>query len=227
MKKQVQLTIIISLLALISNFGFSQVFKGEILGGFNLSQVDGDETAGFRKMGLNGGVGVVAPLYKNWSLSLETIYSQKGSKLKPNSYDSLDGSYKLYLNYVEVPFMVQYTDKDVVSAGAGFSWGRLVSIDEFKDGYRVDSVTLQSGVFDRNDWMAFGDVKLRVYKNLHVNLRYSYSLDGIAARTVIDSQGGKPVLRHFKNNLWTVRLVYRINEKRPDKSSRKKVQTYD
>jgi len=222
MKKQVQLTIFICLLTLVSNFGYSQVFKGEVLGGFNLSQVDGDETAGFKKMGLNGGVGVVAPIYKNWSLSLETIYSQKGSKQKPQSYDSLDGSYKLYLDYVEVPFMIQYTDKDIVSAGAGFSWGRLVNIEEFKDGYRVDSVTLQSGVFDRDDWMVFGDVKVRLYKNLLMNLRYSYSIDKIATRTVIDSQTGKPNERYFKNNLWTVRLVYRINEKRPDKSARKK-----
>jgi hypothetical protein len=204
-------------LMLFNSNSYSQIFKGEVLGGMNLSQVDGDETFGFKKIGFNGGVGVVAPIYKNWSLSLETIYSQKGSKQKPQYNDSLDGSYSLKLDYAEVPFMIQYTDKENVSAGLGVSWGRLVNVEEFRNGYRVDSVTLQSGVFDRNDWMAFGDVRIRVYKNLIMNLRYSYSMDKIATRTVIDSQGGQPVKRDFYNNVWSFRLIYMINEKRSEK----------
>jgi hypothetical protein len=206
------------LLLFISHNSFAQMFKGQVLGGMNISQVDGDEAFGFKKIGLNTGVGVIAPVYKNWALSLETIYTQKGSKQKAQFYDSLDGSYKLYLNYVEVPFMISYTDKEIVSAGAGLSWGRLVSVDEYRDGYRVDSVTLESGVFDRDDWMAFGDIRVRVYKNLLMNLRYSYSIDKIATRTIIDSETGKPNERDFHNNLWTLRLVYMINEKRSDKT---------
>jgi len=220
-KQTTRLLFIISLI-LAARIGFSQVFKGEVIGGFNLSQVDGDEVFGFTKPGFQAGVGVVTPLYKNWSVSLETIYNQKGSKLKPQYNDSLDGSYKLFLNYVEVPLMIQYTDKDVVSAGAGISWGRLVHVEEYRDGYPVDSVTLESGVFDRDDWMAFGDVRVRVYKNLIMNLRYSYSINKIAERTVIDSETGKPNERPFYNNLWTIRLVYMINEKRADKSARPK-----
>jgi len=223
MKRQVQQTIIIIVMTLVSNIGYSQIFKGEVIGGFNLSKVNGDETDGFKKLGLNGGVGIVAPIYKNWSLSLETIYSQKGSKLRPQYNDSLDGSYSLKLDYVEVPFMIQYTDKDNVSAGVGVSWGRLVNVDEFKNGYRIDSVTLQSGVFDRDDWSAFGDVRVRVYKNLIMNLRYTHSFDKIATRTLIDSQGGKPNERDFYNVLFSFRLIYMINEKSPDKSASKKV----
>ncbi len=201
---------------------YSQIFKGEIIGGFNKSQVDGDEAFGFKKYGLVGGVGVVAPIIKNWSLSLETLYSQKGSKLKPKFNDSLDGSYNLKLNYAEVPFMIQYTDRDIVSAGLGVSWNRLVYVEESRNGYNVDTVSLLSGVFDRDDWLAFGDVRVRVYKNLFLNARYSYSLKGIATRTVTDSQTGKPNERDFYNNLWSFRLIYMINEKRPDVIGRKK-----
>lgn len=218
MQNPIKFIFITCLLIVINSIGYAQIFKGEVIGGFNLSQVDGDETFGFRKLGWHGGVGIVAPVYKNWSLSLETLYTQKGSKLRPQFNDSLDGSYRLYLNYVEVPFMIQYTDKNIVSAGAGVSWGRLVGVDEFRNGYRVDSVTLQSGVFDRDDWMAFGDVRVRVYKNLIMNLRYSYSLDKIATRLIVDSETGRPNERDFKNNLWTLRLVYMINEKHSEKS---------
>jgi hypothetical protein len=223
MKKQSTLVIIIFILTLLNSIGYSQIFKGEVIGGFNLSKVNGDETDGFKKIGLNAGVGVVAPIYKNWSLSLETIYSQKGSKLKPQFNDSLDGSYSLKLDYAEVPFMIQYTDKDNVSAGVGVSWGRLVNIAEYKDGYRVDSVTLESGVFDRDDWSAFGDVRVRVYKNLLMNLRYEHSINKIATRTMIDSQGGKPNKRDFYNVLWSFRLIYMINEKRSDKNAPKAI----
>jgi hypothetical protein len=200
---------------------YSQVFKGEVIGGTNLSQVDGDEAYGFKKLGFVGGVGVVAPVYKNWSLSLETLYSQKGSKLPPQFNDSLDGSYKLKLDYVEVPFMVQYTDHDVVSAGLGVSWNRLVKVEEFRNGYQVDSVSVLTNVFDRDDWMAFGDVRVRVYKGLILNARYSYSLKKIATRTVIDSETGKPNERDWYNNVWSFRLIYMINEKRADKAPRK------
>ncbi|MEI6060591.1 MAG: outer membrane beta-barrel protein [Bacteroidota bacterium] len=222
MKKHVFLIFFLMPMMLVSLTGFAQLFKGEIIGGSNKSQVDGDEAYGFKKYGLVGGVGVVAPFYGNWSFSLETLYSQRGSKLKPQYNDSLDGSYRLKLDYAEVPFMIQYTDHDVVSAGLGVSWSRLVNVDEFKNGFRVDSVTLLSKVFDRNDWMAFGDLRVRVYKNLILNARYSYSLQKIATRTVNDSETGKPNVRDFYNNLWSFRLIYMINEKRPDKTGQKK-----
>ena len=208
-------------ISLVSAKGFSQMFKGEIMAGTNLSQVDGDEAYGFKKLGLVAGVGVVAPLYKNLSLSLETQYSQKGSKLPPQFNDSLDGSYHLKLNYVEVPFMVQYTDRDIVSAGLGVSWGRLVNVEEFRDGYQVDSVSVGSNVFDHDDWMGFGDIRVRLYKGLILNARYSYSLNKIATRTVIDSETGKPNVRDWYNNVWSFRLIYMINEKRPEKAPRK------
>lgn len=219
MKKLLPFILLLGI-SLVANLGYSQMFKGEVIAGTNLSQVDGDEAFGYKKLGLVGGVGVVAPIYKNWSLSLETQYAQKGSKLRPQFSDSLDGSYLLKLDYVEVPFMVQYTDRDIVSAGLGVSWGRLVKAEEFRDGYQVDSVSVLTNVFDRDDWMAFGDVRVRLYKGLILNARYSYSLNKIATRTVIDSETGKPNERNWYNNVWSFRLIYMINEKRPEKAPR-------
>jgi len=227
MKNVLQYIILGLLLVLFNSSGFSQLFKGEIIGGINRSQVDGDFQYRFKKTGLEGGVGVVAPIYKNWSLSLETLYSQKGSKQKRMYDDSLDGSYKLKLNYVSVPFMIQYTDRDVVSAGVGVSYNRLVFAEEYKDGYKVDSVSILSNVFDRDDWQAFGDVRVRLYNNLILNARYSYSLDKFATRMMINPENGRPEERDFYNNLWTFRLIYMINEKRPEKIERKKTTNSD
>lgn len=201
----------------------AQRFKADIIGGLNKSQVDGDETAGFRKIGLNTGAGVTIPVYGNWNIGLETIFSQEGSRLKPQFNDSLDGSYKLLLNYVRVPLKIQYVDKNLVSGGAGISWGRLVKIEEFKDGYRVDSVTLLDGPFSRDDWQVFADVNVRVYKTFKVNLRYSYSVKKIAHRLVQDSEYGEMNMRKFYNNLWAIRLIYTINEAAPDKQKLDKI----
>jgi len=227
MKNVLQYIILGLFLVLFNSLGFSQLFKGEIIGGINRSQVDGDFQYRFKKTGLEGGVGVVAPIYKNWSLSLETLYSQKGSKQKRMYDDSLDGSYKLKLNYVSVPFMIQYTDRDVVSAGVGVSYNRLVFAEEYKDGYKVDSVSILSNVFDRDDWQAFGDVRVRLYNNLILNARYSYSLDKFATRMMINPENGRPEERDFYNNLWTFRLIYMINEKRTEKIERKKTTNSD
>jgi len=198
----------------------AQAFKAEIIGGFNMSQVDGDETAGFRKLGLNTGLGVVLPLDKNWSLSFETLYNQKGSRLGRQYNDSLDGSYLLRMNYAEVPFMVRYTDRDFMTAGLGVSWGRLVSVQEWKNGYRVDSVTLLNGPFSRNDYQVFGDFRFRIYKNLKINARYGYSLHKLATRNIRDSKTGRMNERDFYHNIWTIRLIYTINESAPEKKKK-------
>ncbi len=216
--KLIRLSILFSLISAIGVQKVNaQAFKAEIIGGTNISQVDGDEVFGFLKYGVNMGLGVVMPIHKNWSLSFETLYTQKGSRLGKVYSDSLDGSYKLHLNYAEVPFLIQYTDRDRASAGIGFSWGRLVAVNEWKNGYRVDSVTLLDGPFSRNDWQILADLRLKLYKNLRLNARYAYSMKKIATRNVRDSMSGVMNVRDFYNNLWSIRLIYTINESEPDK----------
>lgn len=221
--RNIQLILLILFLGM-TGLVSAQRIKAELIGGFNKSQVDGDETAGFRKYGFNAGPGVVVPIKGNWSLSLETLYSQEGSRLGKQINDSLDGSYKLRMNYARVPFMLQYTDKEQVSGGLGLSYGRLVFVDEYKNGYRVDSVTLLDGPFDLNDWQFFADIKIRVYRNLKFNMRYSYSIDKIATREVIDSMSGKPNFRDFYHNLWSFRLIWMLNEAPPDKQKKRVAQ---
>lgn len=215
MKQTILLTILLSTLVFCQSY--AQRFKADVIAGFNASQVDGDETAGFNKLGLNTGAGVTIPLYRNWGIGLETIFSQEGSRLRPQFNDSLDGSYKLLMNYVRVPLRIQYVDKNLVSGGAGVSWGRLVKIEEFRDGFPVDSVTLLDGPFKRDDWQLFADFSIRVYKTFKVNLRYSYSLTKIAHRLVQDSETGNMNMRKFYHNLWAIRLIYTINEAAPEK----------
>jgi hypothetical protein len=221
-KGKIFLLSIIVVLSATADIHAQAFFKAEAIFGGNLSQVDGDETAGFRKLGLNTGLGIVLPFNKNWAFSFETLYSQKGSRQGKMYYDSLDGSYKLKLHYAEVPMMIQYTDREFMTAALGLSWGRLVMVDEWKNGYKVDSVTLKGGPFSKDDFEAFFDIRFRLYGNLKINARYSYTLPftPIATRNIRDSQTGRMNIRDFYNNYWSVRLVYMINESPPDKKKK-------
>ncbi len=209
-----------------------QRIKGQIIAGMNLSQVDGDEIYGFDKVGMNMGVGAMVPLGKNFSFSLETLFSQKGS-YQGNQYEDVvvdtatgqviatyNGMYKLKMDYVEVPFLIQYTDKEIITAGVGFSYGRLVNIKEYEHDTLNVFTTLNSGVYDRNDYNVLVDLQMRIHRKIprwKFNVRYAYSISKIRTRDfyTVPPPGQLYVTRDQYNNLFSIRLIYVFNEKPP------------
>lgn len=91
--------------------------------GYNASQIDGDNIAGFYKAGLSAGVGVFTMLdaRERFSLSMEILYDQKGSRVRPG-VQPLD---RVTLDYVTVPLQFNYHDQDRMIFGAGISFGSL------------------------------------------------------------------------------------------------------
>jgi hypothetical protein len=197
-------------------YSTAQVFKAAVIGGFNLSQVDGDEVYGFHKAGLNAGAAVIWPFSNRFELTIETIYSQKGSYQKPQYADSLSAEYKLKLRYLEVPILFHYNDKGIISFGLGLSWGRLIGVEEYEHGNRVTTTTLLNGPYNLNDFDAMADVRFPIWKRLKGNVRYTYSLAPIRTRE-FHPPGNDPWTRYQYNNFWTVRLIYVINEKQSDR----------
>ena len=185
----------------------AQSIQGGLIAGFNASQVDGDEVYGFHKYGLNVGALGIVPFKKNFSFSLETLYNQKGSFEPRHSTDSINGSYKLILNYLDVPVMFHYTDKDIFTVGLGASWGRLVQFAEWEQGTRINWDT-KFGPYINSDIDALFDVSCRIAKGLKINLRYSYSLASLRTRTFKTG-----VVRHQFNNFISLRLIYVFGEK--------------
>ena len=200
----------------------AQIIKGEAIFGMNLSQVDGDEVFGFHKVGLNLGAGVLIPFDKKgrWDVSLEALYNQKGAYQNEQYYqeDSLGnvttGEYKLNLNYVEVPVLVMYTDKDFISAGGGFSWGRLIGVQEWEHGKKVETTTTSSGTYSKNDFGILADFRIRIWEGLKFNVRYQYSLVKIRTRDYTNEYTGEEWTRDQYNNVISFRLIYVFNEKK-------------
>ena len=227
MKKYFLIGLFIAFAAL-TNVAKAQVFLGEAFVGYNICQVDGDQIMGFFKPGVNVGVGVIAPVWRknNFSLelSLEVLYNQKGAKQGRKYWDhkidsitglEITGEYKVNMSYGEVPLMVYFTDKRLVSAGVGVSYARLMGLQEWEHGVRT-GVTATSGEYDQNEFNILADIKLRVYKRWKIGVRYSYSLNPIRTREYFDIAGNS--LGTFKqyNNMWTFRLTYVFNERLED-----------
>lgn len=222
---RLKLIVLILLVFIVSISGsYAQRIMGAAILGVNATQVDGDEVYGYHKFGLNTGLAAIVPFGNNFAVTLENIYNQKGAHQRVRFNDSLDGSYDLKLNYLEVPVLVQYTDKDIATFGAGMSWGRLVGISERKNGYDVPGTTLESGIYRNSDLNVLIDVKFRVVERLRFNVRYAYSIRPIATREVIDSKTGRPNIRDQYNGMFTFRLYYVFNERISRESRRQSSQ---
>jgi len=190
---------------LISCSVMSQNIKGGLTVGFNASQVDGDEVFGWHKYGLNTGAFAAIPIGKNFSVSIETLYNQKGAYQRPRFDDSLSGEYKLILNYLDVPLLIHYTDKEVMKFGTGFSWGRLVAFKEWEHGNRVNWAN-PNGPYNKSDINFLADIQLKLARGIYFDFRYAYSLGKIRTRVFTNVTG--TWTRKQYNNLWTIRMVY-------------------
>jgi len=201
----------------------AQRILGAISAGINLTQVDGDEVYGFKKIGFNGGPSVIMPFGKNgkWSVTMELLFSMNGAYQKggtsvpdtgevdtnvPAYYDG----YKLNLNYVQVPLMVHFTDKKVIAAGAGFAYGQLVSVKEWEDG--IQTQTSLKGPYTLADFQVLADLRIRLWTKLWANVRYGYSLLPIRTREFTNITGKQEWIRKQYNNVITLRLTWVFND---------------
>lgn len=213
-------TLIISFLLLITTCITAQNIKGGIYGGFNLTQVDGDQVYGYHKKGFNVGPTAIIPIKKSLSLSIETIYNQKGSYQRPYSKDSINGMYKLKLNYVEVPVLIHYRDKSKTNFGTGLSWGRLVEFKEWEHkvpiNWNKDSIP-----YKNNDICALVDVDFPIFDRFRFNFRYSYSLFKIRTRYFPNIK----TTRYQYNNMLTFRLLYVFKDDPKPKKKKKNKKT--
>lgn len=188
-----------------------QIIKGMAFGGLNVTQVDGDEVFGWHKFGGHAGVGAIVPVSDMFEFALEITFNQKGAYQKPQREGELTGEYKLRLNYLEVPVLFHFNDRDKFQVGVGGSWGRLVGVEEWEHGKKVTTTNI-NGPYDRNDFCVLGDVRFAVYKRLKFNVRYGYSLSKIRTRVYTPISGTTAWARDQFNNFWTLRVVYIFNE---------------
>ena len=192
-------------LALVSSTLVPDVSAQRILGalsaGMNLTQVDGDEFYGFHKTGFNVGPSVIIPFgrNRNFSFVLELLYSQKGSVHRGSTDTS---NFRITLDYAEIPLLVRFTDKKMISGGVGFSYGQVINYKETRNAFFDTLFRYQTPLSD-NEVSIIGDIQIRLWSKLWANLRYQYSLASLRTVLVDDPRiyPRKPFTRKQYNNV--------------------------
>lgn len=201
----------------------AQIFKGMLIGGVNFAQMNGDQSFGFNRIGLNTGIGVMAPLNnkRTWLMSMEVLYNQLGAK------ESLDPfKYNTTIQYVSIPVLVHFEDKvGRWTFGAGLQYSRLIDVNEdwglpepaikYMDRPLMDTVK----DFNRDDFSFIFDIRFRIWERLKFNFRYQYSIVPIRKDVTyynsfpLSSPDYKSWKRDFYHNALSLRLIYVINER--------------
>jgi hypothetical protein len=189
-----------------------RLFYGGLIVGANFAQVDGDYFAGYHRVGLNAGGIVYAQLAKHVALSLEILYSQKGSKSDqekaPVNPKIRIRSYGIKANYAEIPVMINYFDKRKSHFGIGVSYGRLVnsseSISADSSGIPLNLDFNNKYPFKKDAFDLVAGVELHLWKGFFLNTRFQYSL--LPIRTELPPPDFARAKQY--SNLWTVRLMY-------------------
>jgi hypothetical protein len=198
--------LVILLFVAASTFLFAQRFEGGVIGGFNASQVSGDQYKGYHKPGIAIGGYVQTDLSRTVYAGMELKLMQKGSR----NIDSLamEGQIKyiMRLNYVDIPVYLGIRTSEKISLLIGLSPGYLFSGTEYND----------YGKFGVNDQKPFNELDLQgligfrfqITKRLFIDLRGQYSLLPIREQT------GDP-LWYWKsnqfNNLLSTTVMYRLD----------------
>jgi hypothetical protein len=189
-----------------------RVFYGGLVAGANFAQVDGDNFAGYNKIGANIGGIVYAQIKEHIALSIEILYSQKGSKnsqvnvprtVNYNNKPYEIQTYSINANYAEIPVMINYFDKRKSHFGVGLSYAQSVGITESMTTNPTAPIDLSQYAFKKYDLEMLAGVQLHLVQGLFLNVRFQYSVSPI--RT--DYPPGFSRSKQF-NNLWVVRLMY-------------------
>lgn len=110
------------------------VFQAGLTLGINVSQVDGDEYAGYRQLGVQGGIQGIVNITNHFFVSTEILFSQRGAR--PSNKEKLEdfeNFIDIRLNYIEVPFLINvHTGRDredfrPLRIFGGVSVGRLIN----------------------------------------------------------------------------------------------------
>lgn len=158
-------------------------FYGGIVAGFNFSALNGDVYSGYRKVGLNVGPTVYVKLLPKLLASLDLLYTQKGCRgvrvLESNYSGQFIESYRVNLNYYEVPLVLHYLLDDKWNIGVGAAYGGLISSKE--DAYTDQPFTFNPSTtaFRTEDISYVLDASMQFYKGWFVNMRYQHSISTI------------------------------------------------
>lgn len=174
----------------------AQVFKPGLMLGISGSQIEGDGYGGYNKIGFIAGGFVNTDLSEKLSTQFEIYYINKGSfdALHPDKRDY--DSFKVNLNYIEIPISIRYKHYKLMLE-AGLYLGKLVGTPKLSD--ENGEVFVNQYPFKSFDFGGFLGIYYHLNDHFILNLRSKNSLIPIRDFPSLD-QGS--FFNIFLNNGW-------------------------
>lgn len=151
-------------------------FRGYVNAGFTINQISGDSLGGFNYWGITGGGGTYFMVTDKISTNLEINYSMRGAS--GTVYNDLNQpSYlrAITTNYIEVPVMVNYHDKDLARFGVGLVASTLLQSRQwYNETQARDSRVVN--YYKSLDIAAVGSVTFDFLDHYGVSLRMLHSI---------------------------------------------------
>lgn len=180
-----------------------QRFKAGIIAGLTASQIDGDASAGYHKVGLQAGLRGVARLKEKQEASVEILYTQRGcrNEAKTPPY------FKTTLNYIEVPVQWHYHDWLVEGAdeadnfyrvqfNIGASYGRLLDYKDDSDG-SIAGITPALPDLNRNSFCFLAGARFYASKHFGFTFRYHRAVNKLYKPGKPGTNYGLSLNEHF------------------------------
>jgi len=110
----------------------AQTFGAAAVFGINAAQIQGDDLAGYNKLGIHAGLRGIIRLTDRTQFSTGILYSEQGSQSRVFA-GNLEAIQKISLNYIEVPLLFSFLDWEEpefnyyrIHFQGGLSYGRLL-----------------------------------------------------------------------------------------------------
>lgn len=151
-------------------------FKAGLILGVNACQISGDNLGGFRQAAPIFGVFVNRKIKANASIQLEMYYIGKGSRKNADFEKEDFTSYRLYINYIEVPLVYIWQYKEKLAFEGGISTGALLSYTEKDENGELDALYSEQEKFKRFDFSYLFGINYRLSSKWTFGVRFSNSL---------------------------------------------------
>lgn len=192
-----------------------QRFKAGFVGGINACQIDGDDLAGWDKLGLRGGVTAITRIHDKLDLSFDILYSQRGAASKTKDTRFLERQY-IRLQYVEVPVLVRYKDWLIEGSGedfhrvnflGGLSYSRLIN-SVVTDGFQ-SPIVAHAAYFNKSDVSWSLGIAYFVNRHFGFTALYNGSINRLynPLNDPTVPSGFAPV-KPLRGKFWTFEAIY-------------------
>lgn len=200
--------IILILILFVFQFAKAQRFEGGLLGGFNATQVEGDNFKGYNKPGILAGFFVQTDLAPAVFTGMEIKFSQKGSRKKIKKDDPDPEKYIMRLNYIDIPLFMGFRTNERGAVLAGVSAGYLISGREFNE--YGEFVKEDQNPFNNFDLQPFIGFQFGVLDDVDIDLRFALSVLPIRGQPGEDATTSYWLNNQF-NNVISLALYYRLD----------------